>query len=104
MGSDQHLRTDRPRRYESDTTDEEWAQLAQLIPAGGKYGGCRRVNYPRRDIVDAIRYRMATACQWDSLPADFPPWKTVWHYYRAWRWNGLLTAVRASLGTRHVLS
>jgi transposase len=35
------------------------------------------VTYPRRDIVDGIRYVVRTGCQWDALPADFPPWPLV---------------------------
>lgn len=74
----QHLPSSRPRCYPSDTTDVEWGLIAAYIPAGGttRRGG-RPVCYPRRDIVDAIRYLDRTGCQWPALPADFPPWPTV---------------------------
>ena len=39
----------------------------------------------RRDVVDAIRYVAHNGCVWRALPADFPPWRTVYGFY--WRWN-----------------
>jgi transposase len=33
--------------------------------------------------VDAILYVVRTGCSWRQLPADFPPWQTVyWHFVR----------------------
>lgn len=93
-----HLPTRRPRRYPSDTCDEEWALLAPYIPVGGTTDrGGRPPEYPRRDIVDAIRYLNRTSCQWRALPADFPPWDTVYHYFRAWNRDGTLTRMHDGL-------
>jgi Putative transposase of IS4/5 family (DUF4096) len=61
---DQHLPTARPRRYPSDTTDAEWRILAPHVPAGTGRG--RPITYPRRDVVDAIRYLDRTGCHWDA--------------------------------------
>jgi transposase len=94
----QHLPTRRPRRYPSDTTDDEWAILAPYVPIGGTTSkGGRQVAYPRRDIVDAIRYLDATSCQWRALPGDFPPWPTVYHYFRTWTRDGTLTRMHDGL-------
>ncbi|WP_375373452.1 transposase, partial [Micromonospora sp. ATA51] len=60
-----HLPTGRPRHYPSDTTDAEWRILAPHVPAGTGRG--RPIIYPRRDVVDAIRYLDRTGCQWDAL-------------------------------------
>jgi transposase len=93
-----HLSTARPRRYPSDTTDTEWQIMAGYVPAGGTTcRGGRPVCYPRRDIVDAIRYVARTGCQWPALPADFPPWPTVYHYFRTWNRNGTLTRMHDGL-------
>jgi transposase len=53
--------------------------------------------YPRRDVVDAIRYLDRTGCQWDALPADFPHHKLVYHYFRAWSADGTLTRMHNGL-------
>jgi putative transposase len=74
IASRQHLPTRRRRAYPSDTTDSEWQILAPLIPVGGPPPGRggRPVTYPRRDIVDAIRYLDHNGCVWRALPIDFP--------------------------------
>ncbi|PWU57906.1 IS5 family transposase [Micromonospora sp. S4605] len=87
--------TARPRHYPSDTTDAEWAVLAPHVPAGTGRG--RPIVYPRRDIVDAIRYLDRTGCQWDALPADFPHHKLVYHYFKTWAADGTLNRMHNSL-------
>ena len=85
----QTTRPDRPgRRYPSDLDDAEWAVLEPLLP-----GPCRRGRPPvhaRRTIVNAILYLNRTGCAWRYLPGDFPPWRTVYGYFAAWRDNGTL--------------
>jgi transposase len=94
-----HLPTNRPRTYPSDTTDTEWRLLAPLIPVGGTRPGIggRPVRYPRRDVVDAIRYLTRTGCQWDALPVDFPPAPLVKHYFTTWTRDGTLTRIHNTL-------
>jgi transposase len=94
-GARQHLATSRRRRYPSDTSDAEWQVLAPLVPAGTGRG--RPIVYPRRDVVDAIRYLDRTGCQWDALPADFPHHKLVYHYFKTWTRDGTLTLIHDSL-------
>lgn len=31
--------------------------------------------------MDAILYVVRTGCTWRTLPADFPPWQTVYWYF-----------------------
>jgi transposase len=40
--------------------------------------------------VEAILYVDRTGCAWRYLPADFPPWRTVYGYFAAWRDDGTL--------------
>jgi transposase len=68
----------RPRRYPSDTSDEQWAVIEPLLPQVNTGG--RPEKHPRRAIVDAILYVVRTGCAWRQLPADFPPWQTVYWY------------------------
>jgi transposase len=46
--------------------------------------GGRPEKHPRRAIVDAILYVVRTGCAWRQLPADFPPWQTVYWYFVRW--------------------
>ena len=53
--------------------------------------GGRPITYPRREIVNAIRYVLRTGCSWSAtggLPHDLPPWRIVFHYFRTWRKDG----------------
>ena len=71
------------------------AILAPHVPAGPGRG--RPIKYPRRDIVDAIRYLDRTGCQWDALPADFPHYKLVYHYFKTWTRDCTLTRIHSRL-------
>lgn len=39
--------------------------------------------------MDAICYVLRSGCAWRLLPHDFPPWQTVYHYFRVWRDAGI---------------
>jgi transposase len=53
--------------------------------------------HSRRDIVDAIRYLAHNGCVWRVLPADFPPWQTVYDYYPRWSVDGTVNHSHHSL-------
>ncbi len=74
------------RRYPTDLTDQEGALLAPLIPPP-KPGG-RPAVHDRRELVEAMLYWLRSGCAWRLLPHDFPPWQTVYHYWRLWRQQG----------------
>ena len=66
------------QRYPTDLTDAQWAVLEPLIPAAKPGGRPRSADL--RAIVDAILYHVRNGGTWRSLPHDYPPWKTVYHY------------------------
>ncbi len=74
------------KRYPSDLTWQQWKILEPHIPA--ERPGGRHREHPILEIVNAILYRVNTGCSWNSLPHDFPPCKTVYHYFRAWTLDG----------------
>ena len=82
--------------YQSSLTDQEWAILSPLIPPAKPGGRPRTVDM--RAVLNALLYVDRTGCQWRALPHDFPPWSTVWTYFRTWRndgtWKRLHTALR----------
>jgi putative transposase len=82
-------------RYTSDLTDTEWNLIAHCFPKLGKLGRPREHTY--RELLNAIFYLTKTGCQWRNLPAHFPPWATVYHYFRCWKNNGLWVAVHTHL-------
>jgi putative transposase len=74
------------KRYPTDLSDEEWRLLETYLPAS-KWLGRPRLHSPR-EILNAVFYLLKSGCQWRMLPREFPPWKTVFHYFRAWRLDG----------------
>ena len=56
--------------------------------------------WPARRIVEAILYVDRTGCAWRYLPADFPPWQTVYGYFAAWRDDGTLARLHDGLRTQ----
>src|SRR5436305_1915363 len=72
--------------YPTDLSDAEWDLLTPLVPAPSPSG--RPAEYTRREIVNGILYLVRAGCAWRLLPHEFPPWATVYHYFRLWRRDG----------------
>ena len=53
-----------------------------------------------RDMINAIFYVQATACQWHVLPKDYPPWRQVCDPFARWRQRGVRNARLALLRLR----
>ena len=77
--------------YSTDITDTEWLILEPLVPAQKPRG--RKIEYERREVVNAIFYLNRNGCTWRNLPHDFPPYRTVSHYFHLWRRDGTWQAV-----------
>lgn len=86
------------RPYDTDLTDEEWRLLKPLIPEA-KPGGRPRAH-ETRELLDAIFYAVRGGCAWRLLPHEFPPWKTIYHYFRLWRLDGTWERINSVLRER----
>lgn len=85
------------RSYPSDTTDEEWAIVADMIPVPPWLPNLQEPLHHSREMLDAIRYRTRTGCAWRSLPHDFPPWQTVMKCKYRWTKDGTLDNIHHAL-------
>ena len=83
------------RPYPTDLRDGEWELLAPHVPAA-KAGG-RPAVHTRREIVDGILYVLRSGEAWRLVPHDFPPWRTLYHYFRLWRKDGTWEKAHAAL-------
>jgi putative transposase len=86
------------KRYPSDLTDDEWAILEPLIPPPKPGGRHRSVDM--REVVNGIFYVLRGGIPWRFLPKEFPPWKTVYHYFRLWRLDGTWEMLNTRLRER----
>lgn len=71
------------RPYPSDLTDEQWAEIRPL------YSGMRTRGWSKRELTDAVLYLVESGCKWRQLPHDFPPYSTVYSFYRRALISGL---------------
>ncbi len=54
--------------------------------------------------MDAILYVLKTGCPWKMLPHDFPPYSTVFWYFRQWRKDGTREKLNTVLRERSRVS
>jgi putative transposase len=90
------------RTYLTDLSDAEWECIEGLLPTPQNEGRPRL--HSLREILNAIFYVVKSGCAWRLLPHDFPPWKTVYHYFRTWRvdrtWERVHRALRERMRVR----
>ena len=82
--------------YPTDLTDEQWQLIEPFLPPAKPGGRPRKTDL--REVLNALFYLNRSGCQWRMLPHEFPPWKTVYNYFRAWIdqavWHEILATLR----------
>jgi putative transposase len=86
------------RAYQTDLSDAEWSCIEPHLPTPRAPGRPRL--HTLREVLDAIFYILRSGCAWRLLPNDFPPWKTIHHYFRAWRLDGTFERMHSALRKR----
>ena len=81
--------------YPSDLSDTEWECLEPHVPPPNNRGRPRA--HAAREIFDAIFYVLKSGCPWRLLPRNFPPWETVYCWFRRWRIDGTWERLNAAL-------
>lgn len=84
--------------YKTDLKDEEWELIKDFFEKKDPRG--RKPIHTKRIIVDAIMYVVKGGIQWDMLPNDFPPHKTVYDYFSTWSKSGLWDKILTFLNKR----
>jgi transposase len=79
-------------------TDRQWSIVEPLLPREPpRAPGGRPASHEKRAVLNAILYLGRAGCAWRMLPKDFPPWQTVYGYFRDWREDGTLDALHDAL-------
>lgn len=78
-------------------SDDQYRLIEPFIPPP-KPGGRPRTT-DMRQMLDGLFYVVRTGCQWRHLPPPpaFPPWQTVYGYFRAFLEAGVWETIRHSL-------
>jgi len=64
--------------YTSDLTASQWQGIENLICVK------RKSIWPLQQVVESIFYVTKNGVIWRDLPRCFPPWPTVYWYFRKW--------------------
>jgi putative transposase len=83
------------RRYPTDLSDDEWRCIGPHLPESTGQGRPRL--HGLRVILNAVFYVLKSGCPWRLLPREFPPWKTVYDWFRRWRIDGTWERLNAEL-------
>lgn len=81
-----------------DLTDVQWAVCVAALPAVSGRG--RPPKWTRRQIIDGIRWRMRTGVPWRDVPGLYPPWQTLYRWFRRWQRDGTWAKILAGLQAR----
>ena len=65
--------------YSKNLTDDQWDLIKNYF-VYGNYGN--RSKYSKRLLVEAVFYITRTGCQWRALPKEFPPWASVYSFFK----------------------
>lgn len=84
--------------YPSDFSDKGWEVIKLYIPNLRTNRG-RKCIHSYREILNALFYLLRSGCVWRILSHEFPPWKTVYHYFRLWRLKGIWEYINTVLRT-----
>jgi len=87
------------QKYPADLTDEQWAIVGPLIPpAKQNTQGGRPRKVDMREVLKTLFSLNRSGCQWEMVPHDVLPKRTVYDYCAQWRddgtWSKLVKALR----------
>lgn len=73
----------------TELTNSQWEDIKDFFDTG------RKRKNDLRSVVNAILKITRTSTQWRNLDEKYPPWQSVYYYFRKWQkdgtWAGLLS-------------
>lgn len=86
--------------YPTDMTEDQQKIIIPLLPP--HRSGGRPPKWSPAEILNAVLYIVRAGCAWRLLPHDFPPWQTVYYYFRKRKKDGTWECIHniLSAGTR----
>lgn len=89
-----------------DLTDSQWARLEPLLPHGIESG--RPPVWPRRQLIDGIRWRTRTGAPWRDVPERYGPWGRSYDLFRRWQrdgtWARIVTHLQAQADAKGLIA
>jgi len=75
-------------------TDSQWENIKEYLPIQ------RKRKHDLREITNAIFWLLRIGSQWRNLPAVFPPWQSVYYYFRKWKNDDTLQKLNEGLNRK----
>lgn len=72
--------------YATELSLEQYELFESLLSTNSPTGRPRSVSLMR--VLQAILYVLVSGCAWRLLPKEYPPYSTVYYYFRKWRNDG----------------
>jgi transposase len=72
--------------YTTELTVEQYQLLDALLPPESVTGRPRTVNMML--VMQGILYILVSGCAWRLMPKEYPPYSTVYYYFKKWRNEG----------------
>ncbi|MEK6443852.1 transposase [Pseudonocardia sp. T1-2H] len=66
-----------------DLTDRQWRILESLLLA--PTGSGRPRKWPRRTLIDGIRWRTRVGAPWRDVPERYEHWQSIYGLFRRWQ-------------------
>lgn len=85
------------RKYPTDLSWRQWKRIRALLPSRSADPRGRPLKYQWHEIINSILYLVRSGCAWRMLPNDLPVWKTVYHYFRRLRQQGIWQRIHDTL-------
>lgn len=76
------------RKKFSELTDSQWQCIKDLVEIDQR----RRKNSLRM-VLNAIMKLACTGMQWREIDEKYPPWQSVYYYFRKWQKDGTLKLI-----------
>lgn len=72
--------------YATELSLEQYQLFESLLNPPATTGRPRSVSLMQ--VLQAILYVLASGCAWRLLPKEYPPYSTVYYYFKKWRNDG----------------
>jgi len=80
-----------------DLSQAQWQVLEEVLPPVKPVG---RRPRDRRQVINAIRWRVRTGAPWRDVPERYGPWETAYCLFRTWQRDGTWAEVLTRLQAR----
>ena len=75
----------------TELTDSQWEVIEKILDDH------RKREHSLRVMMDAILWITRTGSQWRNMESKYPPWQSVYYYFRKWKAKGILGEILAYL-------